>query len=164
MVDEHRTNFAPYKIGKRRKIGTSTSLPAPVTKCTPWSARFVCLANTDAQHVPCTVAQKEVLVEAGLGEQKVDIPDVNCSAQEFHQQLIKAFPKLSSAGGFELLRCLANSKLLEPLSPSVAMSPNLLQRVVGKSRIFIRPIQRDLDLEAPDDSALPMKVCVNNLG
>ena len=110
--------------------------------------------------MPCTVAQKEVLVEAGLGEKKVDISDVDCSPQEFQQQLIKVFPKLKHAGGFELLRCLSNLKSLEPLSPSITMSPKLLRSVVGKSRIFIRPIQRDLDLEAPGDGDLPVKVCV----
>ena len=102
-LNEQKANFAPYKLGKRRKM--SALAPPPVKKCASWSTRFVCLANTDADHVPCTVAQKEVLVEAGLGEQKVDIPDVDCSPKEFQEQLIKAFPKLKSSGGFELLRC-----------------------------------------------------------
>ena len=158
-VDEQNANFAPYKVGKKRKIGASAVTINPVKKYSPWSARFVCLADTDAHNVPCTVAQKEVLVAAGLGEKKVEIPDVNCSAHEFHQLLIKAFPKLERSGGFELLRCLANSKVLEPLSSSISMSPKLLRSVVGKRRVFIRPIQRDLDLETADNSDLSMKAC-----
>ena len=31
-----------------------------------------------------------MLVEAGLGEQKIDIADVDCSPQDFHKQLIAA--------------------------------------------------------------------------
>lgn len=159
IVGEQKTNFAPYKIGKKRKIGLPAFTP-PVKKCSPWSARFVCLANTDDQHVPCTIAPKEVLINAGLGEQKVDIPDIECSAEVFRQHLIKAFPKLEDAGGFELMRCLANSKFLETLSSHIAMSPHLLRKVVGKSRIFIRPLQRDLDIDTPENDKLPAKVCL----
>ena len=91
-ADEQKVNFAPYK---KRKV-ESASLP-PSKKCTPWSAKFVCLADTDARHIPSTVAQKEVLFEAGLGEKIVNIPDVDCSAAEFQQLLINAFPKLKHA-------------------------------------------------------------------
>ena len=42
------------------------------------------------------------------------------------------------------------------------MSPKLLKSVAGKSRIFIRPIQRDLDLEATDGDAAPKKVSVSD--
>ena len=66
------------------------------------------------------MAQKESLTEAGLGERKVVIPNIDCSAQEFKDELIKVFSKLKYAGGFKLLRCLSNSKLLEPLSSSVS--------------------------------------------
>lgn len=160
-VEEQRANFAPYKVGKKRKSCASAAALPPSKKCTPWSAKFVCLADTNSEQVPCTVAQKETLVEAGLGERKVDIPDIDCSAQEFKDELIKVFPKLKYAGGFELLRCLSNSKLLEPLSSSVSFSPKLLRSVVGKSRIFIRPIQKDLDLDAPvDDGNFSMKVVI----
>ena len=160
-ADEQKVNFAPYKIGKKRNI-ESACLP-PAKKCTAWSAKFVCLADTGAQHVPTTVTQKEVLVEAGLGEKKVDIPDIDCSASEFQQQLMNVFPKLKHAGGFELLRCISNSKMLELLSPSISTSPRLLRSVVGKSHIFIRPIQRDIDLDATVEGDLPEKVCASYL-
>ena len=67
IVDEQQTNFTPYKVGKK---SSSAFAPAPVKKCTPWFARFVCLANTDDQHVPSSIAHKEVLAEAGLGEKR----------------------------------------------------------------------------------------------
>ena len=98
------------------------------------------------------------MVEAGLGEKIIDIPDIDCSSAEFHHQIIQVFPKLKDAGGFELMRCMYNSKLLEPLSPTVTTSPRLLRSVTGKSRIFIRPIQKNLELDATDVDTLP-KVC-----
>ena len=156
-LDEQKTNFAPYKLGKRKKVSTFAPPPMKKRKVASWSTRFVCLANADTEHVPCSVAQKEVLVEA---EKNFDIPDVECSPKEFLEQLIKAFPKLKNCGGFELLRCVANSKIIEPISPSVSMSPKVLKRVVGKNRIFIRPIQQDLDLEAPDDDVAPRNVSI----
>lgn len=63
---------------------------------------------------------KEILVDAGLGEKKIDIPDIDCTATNFHTLLIEAFPKLVDAGGFELMRCIANSAV--PLSTSVHFS------------------------------------------
>ena len=85
---------------------------------------------------------------------------MDCSPQQFHDQLIVVFPKLASCGGFELLRCVANSKALEPIAPSVTTSPVLLKRVVGKSRVYIRPIQRDLGLEAASgEGSTCMQVC-----
>ena len=42
---------------------------------------------------------------AGLGEKKIFVPDVECSAKEFNDIIIKAFPKLENAGGFEFLKC-----------------------------------------------------------
>ena len=41
---------------------------------------------------------------AGLGE-KIVVPDVDCTTEEFHEILMQSFPKLRNGGGFELLRC-----------------------------------------------------------
>ena len=107
--DEQKRNFAPYGVGKKRKMGVSTFTPASRKKeCVSWSPRFVWLSDKDARSVPCTVASKEVLVEAGLGEKKVDILDVDCSPQEFHDQLIVVFPKCG-----EVTRETAYSRMTE---------------------------------------------------
>ena len=39
---------------------------------------MVCLASPNDTHVPCTTAQKEALLEAGLGQQNVSIRDSSC--------------------------------------------------------------------------------------
>ena len=91
-----------------------------------------------------------MLVEAGLGEKKVTFQDINCTQKQFQEALTSAFLKLSGCGGFELLRCLPNSKDLETMSPSFAHSPRLLKNVIGNGRVFIRPIQKDLNV-FPED-------------
>ncbi len=91
------------------------------------------VADKKATHVPTTVSE-EVLVEAGLGD---EIPDIECTTQQFHDILAESFPKLFGAGGFELLQCIAYTSILEPISASVAKSPKLLKRVVGNSRVYI---------------------------
>ena len=53
--------------------------------------------------IPTTDRDKDTLLEAGLRECKVVIPDVECSAEEFRQVLLEVFPKLSDAGGYLFL-------------------------------------------------------------
>ena len=118
-LHEHQKSFAPYSDGKKRKKGFSNVSAPKHAKLNHWSTTFVCLASKDAYQVPGTVAEKETLLEAGLGEVKVDIPNVECSTQEFYGILTSTFPKLQGVGGFQLLRCIANTRMLEPISVSV---------------------------------------------
>ena len=151
---EQHANFAPYLSGpkRRRKGGRFHSFPpSKKGKRQSWSAKFVCLANKSRCKVPCTVDEKEKLVNAGLGERTICIPDVECSSLEFRQALIAEFPKLESAGGFELMRCIPNTRQLEPISSNVSQQPKLLKSVVANGRIYIRPIQKDLDLSPVGD-------------
>ena len=97
--------------------------------------------------MPFGIAEREVLVQAGLGEKKIVVPDITCSAQEFCNALISTFPKLDKCGGFDLLRCISNTKELEVISVMVAQSPKLLKSVVGSERVYIRPIQQDLSVD-----------------
>ncbi len=74
---------------------------------------------------------------------------MDCSTQEFHDSILEAFPKLKEAGGFEFLRCVANSRDLEEVPSPINLSPRLLRSHMNSGRIYIRPIQVDLDLK-PD--------------
>ena len=63
--------------------------------------------------------------------------------------LYSEYPKLRDGGGFELCRCLPNSRNLEALLTSVALSsPVMLKERVGNARTYIRPLQCDLDMDA----------------
>jgi hypothetical protein len=100
--------------------------------------------------VPTTKSEKLLLEEAGLGEKVVTIPDVDCTPEAFHQLLRGTFPKLQSGGGHELLRCKPQSRDLVLVGPKAANNARLLKRQVGNGKVYIRPIQRDLGLEAED--------------
>lgn len=73
--------------------------------------------------------------------------NVACTPEEFNHILLATFPKLDRGGGFELLRCKPQSRELMLFGPRVSSCPKLLRRQVGNSKIYIRPIQRDLSLE-----------------
>lgn len=61
---------------------------------------------------------------------------------------------MKNGGGFELLRCTAGSKDLEIIQYPTSHSPRLLRSRIGSSKLFIRPIQLDLDMSpAPLDYA-----------
>lgn len=134
---EQRANFAPYAETRRSTGGR---------RGRSWSLKAVCLSGRNATRVPCTLAEREGL-QAGLGEKEVVISDTDCSSEELRDILVSAFPKLGDCGGFEMLRCVPNSKHLEVISQSVSQSPILLKSVVGNGEVFIRPIQTDLKLD-----------------
>lgn len=49
------------------------------------------------------------------------------------------------------MRCIPNTRQLEPISSTVSQQPKLLKSVVANGRIYIRPIQKDLDLSPVGD-------------
>ena len=111
-----------------------------------WIHIFFCLAKTEENRVPSNTLQRTKLVLAGLGERKVTVADVNCSPQEFQETLLTEFPKLRKGGGFELLKCSASTRQLELIPFSISISPSLLRSWIGTARIYLRPIQLNLDL------------------
>ena len=72
---------------------------------------------------------------------------LDMSAEEFRDVLLEAFPKLKGAGGYLFFKCRPNSRKLEALSKGVYSSPAALKERVGTAKTYIRPVQKDLDLE-----------------
>ena len=97
--------------------------------------------------MPSTGYARETLVAAGLGEKKIVVQDIESGWEEFRSLIIDEFPKLGNCGGFEFMRCIPNTKDLEAISVGIAQSPKLLKSVVGSGRVFVRPIQLDLELD-----------------
>ena len=116
-------------------------------KCV-WKHRFMCLAFRDQTKIPTTDYQKDDLLEAGLGEKEVEFSTLELNADQFKEKIYSVFPKLKDAGGFQFCKCKPNSRAIEPLSKHTHSSPAMLKERAGKSRTYIRPIQRDLDMEA----------------
>ena len=135
---EQNSNFAPY----------STKPKGKQKKRQSWSMKLVCLCRQDDDQVPSSASAKEALLQAGLGERSVVLPDIFCTKEEFMQAMIATYPKLKDCGGFEFLRCIPNTKRLEVITPKLAHTPKLLRSIIGTGRVFIRPIQSNLSLEA----------------
>ena len=70
------------------------------------------------------------------------------------------FPKLRNGGGFELLRCAASTRQLELIPFSISNSPKLLKPWIGNARIYIRPIQVNLDLTPTEGYEEEVQNCV----
>ena len=146
--DEQKSNFAPYNRQHSKKQSKPQS----------WTVKVFCLSSKFARKVPVTIYERETLVASGLGEKKVVIPNIDCSWDDFKDVLCMEFPKLKSIGGFEILRCIPNTKDLEVISSTISQSPKLLKGVIANGRIFIRPIQKDLVL---DEELLPSSQVYN---
>ena len=153
-----RGGNTPFMMGTRfeaganclkRKGGKNKSSLPKKPKPSSWTHKFVCLATTNEDRVP-TSCMKDLLAFAGLGEQKVFIPDVDCTIEEFYETLYESFPRLRKAGGFELLRCLPSTRDLEIIPSPVSQSPRLLRSRMSTARVYIRPIQRNLDIDKVD--------------
>ena len=83
-----------------------------------WKHKFFCLAYVGQARIPTSESEKDDLFDAGLGEKDVEFEQLDISPDEF-KEVIFVFPKLRAAGGFQLCKCVSNSRKLEPLSSRV---------------------------------------------
>ena len=85
---------------------------------------------------------------AGLGEKKVSFL-AKSEAQEIYKELVIAFPKLSTAGGFELMRVAeGGSKQLNVIAaPESGYTVSYLKAVIHHAKIYTRPLQQALSLD-----------------
>ena len=102
---------------------------------------------------------KEALATAGLGEKSLSIPMAG-TPSDLHQYLLRLYPPLAECGGYTLLKCAANSKSLQIVQPPPGgHSAVSLAAVVGQSRVYIRPLQKDIPLLQQSQS---QQVAANN--
>ena len=108
----HQTLFG-YQPRSTRKRPTATAYPSKKKpkKDIPWSHTFVCLADTEADCVP---KDYSVLTANGLGKMKLQLFE-SSDAMDIHETIIKAFPKLDHAGGYDFLRTEENSKSVQDI-------------------------------------------------
>lgn len=116
-----------------------------------WRHKFVCLAYKGQDRIPTTDYDKEQLFQAGLGEKEIEFKSLDLDAAAFKEMIFGVYPKLRLGGGFQLLKCLPNTRRLELLSMAVHNSMIVLKQRVGNARTYIRPIQKDLDLDAIEE-------------
>ena len=103
---------------------------------------------------------------AGLGEKKFQLFVFN-TGPEVQEQFLFQFPKLRDGGGYELLRVKeGGGRCLESLIiPEGGYSTEYLRAVVHSAKIYIRPLQKPLDLtpDKADVSILWTNVCVYDI-
>ena len=133
-----------FSFPKKRRLGKAPLSSKP--QCA-WKHRFICLAYIDQTRMPTTDAEKDELLEAGLGEKEVEfVFSDDMDFDGIKEVLFQAFPRLEDGGGFQFLKGVGNSRALEPLSKMVYTSLKVLKQRVGQGRTYIRPIQRNLDI------------------
>lgn len=137
--------------GKRPLSATSHSHSSKKKKLKTWTHTFFCLSKVDHYHIPDS-SERVALKLAGLGEKRFSVFAYG-SSQEVQDELVREYPKLIDAGGFELLRASElGSKQLEPIEmPSNGYSVEYIRAVVKSAKIYIRPLQRDLDITPIED-------------
>ena len=108
---------------------------------------LLCLSDTDADTIP---GDYSLLAANGLGKKKLQLFEQS-DASDIHDAILEAFPKLSSAGGYDLLRTVENSKRLTEITPPPeGYSGAYLKNVLGQAKCFIRTIQNEIELiESP---------------
>ena len=89
----------------------------------------------------------------GLGLKKI-VFDLEDTEEEAYAKLTSSeldgdqntisFPQLKNCGGFELLQCVPNGRVLESIE--CAMAVKTLETSAGQRKIYIRPIQRSLSV------------------
>lgn len=112
-----------------------------------WTHTFVCLSRHDQQVVPNS-DERGHLQMAGLGEKKISIP-IDADSGEIYSELYFHFTKLKNGGGFEMLRMADHgSKSLQVIAaPTSGYTVPYLRAVVHNAKIYLRPLQRNLDID-----------------
>ena len=137
--------FRPFV--SRRTIRHRAPPARPDPPINMWSQKFFLLLKKGTTTIPSSKGEKLALKEAGCGEKVVTLP-FRSSALKLHSQIIVVFPQLNSIGGYELLRGNQGTKNLTLLEvPSTGHNPMSLPLVIGQSRIYIRPLQRDIEIQ-----------------
>lgn len=86
----------------------------------------------------------------------------NGSCENLHESIISAFPALTFAGGYELLRIDENyRRMLEIIpSPPSGYTAEFLKECVHHAKIYIRPVQRSLSEEVTKPTDLVITILI----
>ena len=163
-TDDALSSLQRLREGSKRKMMTDIfSKKSKKVKLCAWKHNFCCLARRDQQRSPTTESEREELYRAGLGFKDIVFNDIYINKEEFHESILENFPRLRYGGGFRFLKgwCVSINESqirqynlfvgvqanrdLEVLSITVHKSPMHLKERVGNFRIYLRPLQCDLD-------------------
>jgi len=131
FTPRRNTSSSRKRANPSGAAATSSSVTKKTAGARTWTGSFLCLADANVERTP-TASEKIVLQNAELGMKKIKL-DLDATEKEVHDTLISpaGFLKLKDCGGFELLRCIPNCKILESLTCS--MTAKDLKSVVGQA-------------------------------
>ena len=149
---ELRNAFAPTRTSApvaTRHVGSLTSTRRGRSRRSVGQRRslvryFCCLAECSASQVP----NGDVLASLqtrGLGSKEIEIP-LAASFSDINTIVLEQFPCLNGCGGLELLKAAPGSRAFIHL-PGDVSAEYLCNHTRSNSRIYIRPIQRDVVLD-----------------
>ena len=76
----------------------------------------------------------------------VEFDNLDMNMKQYKDMIFEAYSQLRDGGGFVFLKCTSNTRKLEVLSQVILSSPRMLEEHVGTARMYIKPLQHDLDL------------------
>ena len=140
----NRTQLAP----KRRVVTTSTGSRITIPVRNTWTRTFVCLQKRNITTAP-TAIEKVNMAMAGLEEKSICFSKGG-NSDHVHQKILEAFPLLSDAGGYEILRTgeRGNRQLLLISIPPGGYTVAYLKATINTAKGYIRPLQKDLELNS----------------
>lgn len=147
-TQEHRRLFAPQKKTVTRGSVTGRGKGKRIPTCT---LKFFCLSRVSTTKPPTAIRERTMLLNAGLGEASIQFRQ-DANALECHQEIVTRFPKLVETG-YELLMYQRG----EDAGFYNISSPHTAQRMrdaAGNAKIYIRPLQKDLDESVVGESAV----------
>jgi len=142
-----------FSFGRPAKTSNQTGKGKSKGKRPPTcTIKFVCLASKDATKPPTSVREKAALCNGGLGDGSITF-DVGSGSDHCHLKMIEKFPKLATAGGYELMlhqRGGGDDAGFHPINPPY--TPSRLKDFAGQAKMYIRPLQRDIDINYEDQA------------
>ena len=145
QVSEHKRLFSfGNTAGKRKASKRGKEKKQPT--CT---LKFVALSEVHALKPPTKIRDRTALQNAGLGEGSIqfclDMNTVQC-----HEKILERFPKFQTTG-YEMLLYQRgeDSGFIKMEGPQ---TPRWIKDAAGNAKIYLRPLQRDLDLDNEENA------------
>ncbi len=148
-LGQGRARVSSYPQSKRPRRSNIRSNGRSFVMKETWTHDFFCLASA-VQSTQPSRSDKLSLQAAGLGRKTLTF-GLNDDASAFIAKVEAVYPKIKTGGGFDLLRSGATNKELMLITPPLSgyTVPFLRESSgIGQAIIYIRPMQRSLELTA----------------
>ena len=139
QINEHKRLFSfPNGAGKRKSCKKDKEKKQ--SSCT---LKFVALSEVNAVKPPVKIRDRTALINAGLGEATIKL-SLDMNSVQCHERILERFPKLKVTGYEMLLFQRGEDSGFVKIEG--AQTPQWLKNAAGASKIYLRPLQKDLDL------------------